>query len=82
MPFFVCLNLIFSVFKGDRWWWLQNTKCLDQFAIQYEDDGGLQLEVFTHAKNGDPILVQQRTVFSLKKFFRNSKNTSKILFQI
>nr|CAD2172972.1 unnamed protein product [Meloidogyne enterolobii] len=55
---------------GDRWWWLQNTKCLDQFAIQYEDDGGLQLEVFTHAKNGDPILVQQRTNWSEDSIFK------------
>lgn len=43
---------------GDRWWWLQNPKSTDQFAIQYETENGLQLDVYTHARTGDPTPVE------------------------
>ncbi|KAF7636894.1 Eukaryotic translation initiation factor 3 subunit B [Meloidogyne graminicola] len=55
---------------GDRWWWLQNPKCLDQFATQYEDENEYMLEVFTHAKTGDPLLVQQRGNWSEDSNFK------------
>lgn len=47
-------------FQGDPWSWLQNSKCMDQFAVQYESNqGGIQLDVYWHMRNGQPTLVDE-----------------------
>uniref|UniRef100_A0A914HAV1 Eukaryotic translation initiation factor 3 subunit B n=1 Tax=Globodera rostochiensis TaxID=31243 RepID=A0A914HAV1_GLORO len=44
---------------GDPWSWLQNPKCLDQFAILYESgQGSLRLDMFWNARTGEPIVVE------------------------
>jgi translation initiation factor 3 subunit B len=42
---------------GDLWWWLQNPKSMDQFAIQAEGHDGVNLGVFWNAKGQDPYPV-------------------------
>jgi translation initiation factor 3 subunit B len=45
---------------GDLWWWTQNPKCMDQFAIQVETGpGNVNLGVFWNAKGQDPYIVSE-----------------------
>lgn len=42
---------------GDLWWWLQNNKCIDQFAIQDETRDGSKLQVYWNSKGQEPTLI-------------------------
>ena len=46
-------------FQGDLWWWIQNPKCMDQFAIQAEGRDGINLGIFWNAKGQDPYPVNE-----------------------
>ncbi|TMS34911.1 hypothetical protein L596_002409 [Steinernema carpocapsae] len=53
--------------NGDLWWWLQNEKCHDQFAVQYLNDMGQPLvAVETYQHGAEPQRFSDRigwTVF-------------------
>uniref|UniRef100_A0A7E4VHJ0 Eukaryotic translation initiation factor 3 subunit B n=1 Tax=Panagrellus redivivus TaxID=6233 RepID=A0A7E4VHJ0_PANRE len=42
---------------GDLWWWLQNPKCIDQFATQTEGRDGITLGVYWNSKGEEPCIV-------------------------
>lgn len=42
---------------GDLWWWLQNERCRDQFAISHDKLGVPTVGVFTNMKGNDPELA-------------------------
>ncbi|UMM16766.1 hypothetical protein L5515_013638 [Caenorhabditis briggsae] len=42
---------------GDLWWWLQNERCRDQFAISHDKLGIPTVGVFTNMKGNDPELA-------------------------
>ena len=57
---------------GDLYWWLQNPKAMDQFAIQDEKREGVKLQVYWNAKGQDPYIVNEnadRTVCCLLLIF-------------
>ncbi|CAD6195569.1 unnamed protein product [Caenorhabditis auriculariae] len=51
---------------GDLWWWMQNDRCRDQFAVQYDKIGVPTVSVYWHMKGhepeiaGDPASVAER----------------------
>ncbi|KAE9548703.1 hypothetical protein FO519_008085 [Halicephalobus sp. NKZ332] len=52
---------------GDLYWWLQNPKAMDQFAIQDERRDGVKLQIYWNAKGQDPYIVNDnadRTAWS------------------
>ena len=42
---------------GDLWWWLQNERCRDQFAISHDKLGVPTVGIFTNMKGNDPELA-------------------------
>ncbi|CAI5441922.1 unnamed protein product [Caenorhabditis angaria] len=42
---------------GDLWWWMQNDRCRDQFAVSYDKNGVPTVGVYTHMKGHDPELA-------------------------
>lgn len=42
---------------GDLWWWMQNDRCRDQFAILYDKNAVPTVGVYTNMKGNDPELA-------------------------
>ncbi|CAB3404035.1 unnamed protein product [Caenorhabditis bovis] len=42
---------------GDLWWWLQNDRCRDQFAVLHDKSGVPTVGVYTHMKGHEPELA-------------------------
>lgn len=57
-------EVIYFEFEGDLWWYVQNPKCFDQFAIQVHDRKGDELTTAVYwANNGkDPSIIEAKKV--------------------
>ncbi|CAI4225753.1 unnamed protein product [Auanema sp. JU1783] len=42
---------------GDLWWWMQNSRCRDQFAVHFEKNGVPTVGVYWHIKGHEPELA-------------------------
>uniref|UniRef100_A0A1I7XQ51 Eukaryotic translation initiation factor 3 subunit 9 n=1 Tax=Heterorhabditis bacteriophora TaxID=37862 RepID=A0A1I7XQ51_HETBA len=45
---------------GDLWWWMQNNRCRDQFAVQYDKDGVPTVACYWHIKGHEPEIAGEQ----------------------